>query len=108
MERRFTVVNTDGSWVRNPHGYDFVDPSTGYRFAAGEVYKIALTDWITSQVSAGTLAEGEDQEKANSEDAARRATEEAAAAEAHAKAQAEADAAAKAAEAGPDKKAGKK
>lgn len=61
------IIDVDGSWVTNPHGFAFVDPETGTRFSPGALIKIAYGEksWIETQIYAGTLDEGVDPMNSN-------------------------------------------
>lgn len=56
------IVDTDGLWVGNPHGFAFVDPETGTRFSPGVSTKVTYgpKSWIAVQIAAGTLSEAPD------------------------------------------------
>ena len=87
MNRIYKVIDLEGEWILNPHGFSFTDPTTGVRFDSGFVYRVALNDWILGQMAAGVLVSTEDAEKAEAAQLAAEA--EAQKAEAAARAEAE-------------------
>lgn len=62
----FTIIDADGKWVVNPHGFRFADPETSNVFQPGHPMKVAVPEksWLAGQIDAGVLTLTRDPVKA--------------------------------------------